>query len=84
MSRVAKHPIPIPSGVEVTIDVGTVTVKGPKGEQNLNLHPDIVLQKNEKFLQIEHNGDGTSAIAGTMRALVNNLVAYHQLLSIMT
>ena len=74
MSRVAKDPIPIPSGVEVTIDVGTVTAKGPKGEQYLNLHPDIVLQQNEDFLQIEYHGEGTSAIAGTMRALVNNLV----------
>ena len=74
MSRVAKNPIPIPSGVEVTIDVGTVTAKGPKGEQYLKLHPDIVLQQNDNFLQIDHDGDGTSAIAGTMRALVNNLV----------
>ena len=33
MSRIGKHPIAIPAGVDVTIDGSTVTVKGPKGTQ---------------------------------------------------
>ena len=74
MSRVAKNPIPIPSGVDVTIDSGNVTAKGPKGEQFLELHPSIVLEQEDNVLRVEQAADGTTAIAGTTRSLVNNLI----------
>jgi len=66
--------IPVPSGVDVEIDSKRVTAKGPKGKLNLQLHPDIILHKTDNHLQIEQLNQGSSAIAGTMRALVNNLI----------
>ncbi|MDX1487660.1 MAG: 50S ribosomal protein L6, partial [Acidiferrobacterales bacterium] len=39
MSRVAKSPVTVPNGVEVNIDADSVSVKGPKGQLNLALHP---------------------------------------------
>ena len=39
MSRIGRKPIVIPAGVEVTIDGTNVTVKGPKGTLNSNIHP---------------------------------------------
>ena len=74
MSRIAKSPIPVPSGVDIKIDSGTVTAKGPKGEQRLDLHPSVVLNQAENVLKVEQINGESSAIAGTMRALVNNLV----------
>ncbi|MEO1886978.1 MAG: 50S ribosomal protein L6, partial [Methyloprofundus sp.] len=38
MSRIAKNPITIPTGVEVKVDGSTVSVKGSKGQLSLNLH----------------------------------------------
>ena len=74
MSRIGKSLIPVPSGVDVEIDSKRVTAKGPKGKLNLQLHPDIILHKTDNHLQIEQLNQGSSAIAGTMRALVNNLI----------
>jgi large subunit ribosomal protein L6 len=75
MSRVARNPITVPLGVEVSIDGVQVKVKGPKGELNLKLHSSVFLRQHEGTLRIEQfAADGNMAIAGTMRALVNNLV----------
>ena len=74
MSRIAKNPVLIPSGVEIKIEPGKVMAKGPKGEHYLNLHSDIKLHHKGDLLQVEETESGSSAIAGTMRSLVNNLV----------
>ena len=39
MSRIAKMPIPVPSGLEVSLGSGEIRVKGPKGELAMRLHP---------------------------------------------
>jgi len=74
MSRVAKNPIPIPSGVEVTIDSRNITAKGPKGELCMELHPSVTLEQKDNILRIQLSADSSTAIAGTMRSLVSNLV----------
>jgi large subunit ribosomal protein L6 len=74
MSRVAKNPIPLPSGVEVKIDSGNVSAKGPKGELFMELHPSVILEQEDKILRIRLSEEGSTAIAGTMRSLVSNLV----------
>ena len=74
MSRVAKNPISLPSGVEVTIDSGNVSAKGPKGELFMELHPSVILEQEDKILRIRLSEEGSTAIAGTMRSLVSNLV----------
>ncbi len=74
MSRVAKNPIAIPSGVEVNVVDGMVKVKGPKGELSQSLHPTVELKQADNVINMSAREDSAWAIAGTMRALVNNMV----------
>ena len=74
MSRVAKEPIPVPSGVDIKIASGRVTAKGPKGEISMDLNSAVSLRQEENLLRVELADEGSAAIAGTMRSLVNNLV----------
>lgn len=74
MSRVAKNPITIPSGVEVNIVDGMVKVKGPKGELSQSLHPSVELNQSDNVINMSAREDSAWAVAGTMRALVNNMV----------
>ncbi len=76
MSRVAKKPIQLPKDVEVTLDGQHVVVKGTKGILNLNLHPSVRLKQEGNVLQVspESETDQHRSLAGTMRALLNNMV----------
>lgn len=74
MSRIAKAPITIPAGVDVNINGQNVQVKGPKGTMELNLHPSISLVMEDSILKIQEPAKNAVAMAGTMRALLNNLV----------
>jgi large subunit ribosomal protein L6 len=76
MSRIAKAPINIPSGVNVDIDGAAVTVKGPKGTLSWNLHPTVSLTSEDQTLQVAPVSDKGNdwAMAGTTRALINNMV----------
>lgn len=76
LSRIAKNPIVIPSGVNVTIDGRTVTVKGPKGQLTVGVHQDVtvVQEENEIRCSIRHNSIMAKAMSGTARALINNMV----------
>ncbi len=75
MSRVAKNPVDLPSSVEVKMSGRTIQVKGPKGELSLNLHStvDMVHEGNQIRLAASTD-DSAMAMAGTMRALVSNMV----------
>jgi large subunit ribosomal protein L6 len=74
MSRVAKDPIQLPSGVEVKLNGGDLTVKGSKGALALTLVEGIQLSQEDSVLTFDYESDKLSAIAGTTRALVNNMV----------
>ena len=76
MSRVAKQPIPLPKGVEVTIQEQEVAVKGSKGALSMVLHPAVSIEQNDGSLQVKPSSDAANhrAMAGTMRVLVNNMV----------
>ena len=76
MSRVAKAPIAIPKGVSVEIAGQAVKVKGPKGSMEWMVHPMVVVSQEEGTLQIRPAEGQESAwtMAGTTRALVNNMV----------
>ncbi len=76
MSRVANSPIPIPGGVDVRVDGALVTIKGSKGEQTVGLHDSVKLvQDGEQLcIQMADEHQPNTAMAGTMRALVNNAV----------
>lgn len=74
MSRVAKKPITVPSGVDININGSQVSVKGPKGNLELVLHPSVNLAENDGQFQVEPDNDKHLAMAGTYRALVDNMV----------
>ena len=74
MSRVAKQPITVPSGVDININGSQVNVKGPKGKLELILHPFVNLAENDGQYQVEPDSDKHLAMAGTYRALVDNMV----------
>jgi large subunit ribosomal protein L6 len=74
MSRVAKNPISIPAGVELNISGSALKVKGPKGNLELNLHPNVSLEENDGQYLVKPDNDKSMAMAGTFRALVNNMV----------
>jgi large subunit ribosomal protein L6 len=76
MSRVAKNPITLPKGVETAIAGSAITVKGSKGSLNIDLHNDVEVQQDGNVLQVSaKNGSRqANALAGTFRALINNMV----------
>lgn len=74
MSRVAKKPITLPKGVELNSDGRKVSVKGAKGTLQMLLHPKVSLERDGDVLQTVPASDQDWAMAGTMRALLNNMV----------
>jgi large subunit ribosomal protein L6 len=76
MSRVAKNPVQLPSGVEVKLDGKTLNVKGSKGELSMVVHDMVDVAQEDNTLKFSANSEDKSAdaMAGTMRALANNLV----------
>ncbi len=77
MSRVAKKSISIPKGVEVTVSGNTVTVKGTSGQmqQTISDLVDVVCNDaNEIVVSVHQDNKASWSMAGTTRALVNNLV----------
>lgn len=74
MSRIAKSPISIPAGVEFSESDGVVRVKGAKGSLEMTLHPAIVLSFEGGVVSISPIKEEDMAMAGTMRALIANMV----------
>lgn len=75
MSRVAKNPVDLPSSVEVKMSGRHIQVKGPKGELSLNLHPTVDMVHEDNQIRLAATTDDSAmAMAGTMRALVSNMV----------
>ncbi len=75
MSRIAKYPVELPKGVEVTLTEAHVSVKGPLGTLNQILLPSVKIERDGDKLQVRA-GDGVDAgaMSGTMRALLANMV----------
>ena len=76
MSRVGKKPIPVPDGVEVRVAGTHITVKGPKGELERDLPPEITVAEEDGQLVVTRPNDErrNRAFHGLVRALVNNMV----------
>jgi len=76
MSRIGQAPIPIPAGVDVTIEGRVVTVKGPKGELSRTVPATITVQQVEGELRVTRPDDerDNRALHGLTRSLVNNMV----------
>ena len=76
MSRIGRAPIPVPSGVDVTIADRHITVKGPKGTLERDLPGVITVRKEDDQLVVERPDDerDNRAQHGLTRSLVNNMV----------
>ena len=76
MSRIGKSPIPVPSGVDVTVTGRTIAVKGPKGSLERELPGAITVRQEGEELLVERPDDErqTRAMHGLVRSLVNNMV----------
>jgi large subunit ribosomal protein L6 len=76
MSRIGKAPIPVPSGVDITIEGQSVAVKGPKGSLSRDLPGEISIRRDGETLYVERLDDEreSRAFHGLARALVNNMV----------
>lgn len=76
MSRIAKNPVHLPNGVDVTLQGQSITVKGGKGTLNLDIHSSVEVVREESVLTFiaRHGDKGARALAGCTRSLVNNMV----------
>ena len=76
MSRVAKKPIPLPTGVQINIQERLVEVKGPKGTLAMQMHDDVSASVDAGVLNVTAANEAPRAWAqaGTARALLNNMV----------
>lgn len=76
MSRIGNKPVEIPEGVEVQVEPGRVTVKGPKGELTQELSRDMTVKIDDGVLTVERPTDRGPhrALHGLTRSLVQNMV----------
>ncbi len=76
MSRIGKKPIEMPEGVEVKIEDNMVTVKGPKGELQKEIRPEIKVEikDNEILVSPEKETKRTKAFWGLSRTLISNMI----------
>ena len=76
MSRIANNPVTIPKGVEINLNGRELNVKGSKGNLSLTLHELVDISQEDETLQLKavKSSKESKALAGTFRALVNNMV----------
>ena len=78
MSRIGKQPVPIASGVDVTVEGGTIRVKGPQGELTYAHHPNMTVSvdSDSKTVRVDRpdNQRENRALHGLTRALIANMV----------
>ncbi|MCK8115632.1 50S ribosomal protein L6 [Anaerosoma tenue] len=76
MSRIGKQPIPVPAGVEVTIEGTDVTVKGPKGVLSQSFDPDMQITLEDGAVLVRRPTDGRRhrSLHGLTRTLISNMV----------
>lgn len=76
MSRIGKKPVKIPNGVTIELKNGMISVKGPKGELNDRINPDvnIVLKDDNVIIERKSDAKKVKALHGLWRALVQNMV----------
>jgi large subunit ribosomal protein L6 len=76
VSRIGKKPIEIPKGVTITKDGSSIKVKGPKGELERKVHPNITVEIKDNELVVSRPDDTkeNKALHGLTRALIQNMV----------
>ena len=76
MSRIGRMPVAVPDGVEIIEQDGALTVRGPRGELQRQLHPEMRLEREDGRLLVRRPTDEPRhrALHGLTRTLVNNMV----------
>ena len=76
MSRIGNMPVTVPAGVEVKIDGQHITVKGPKGSLERDIHPNIKVELDGNEIKVTRPDDSklNRSLHGTTRALIHNMV----------
>ncbi len=76
MSRIGRKPIPVPAGVEVTIDGNLVRVKGARGELQRELHSDMIVRREADEILVERPSESGPhrSLHGLSRTLVANMI----------
>jgi large subunit ribosomal protein L6 len=74
MSRVANNPLTLPSGVEVKLNGKDLSIKGSKGTLELSVVEGVQVSQDDNVLTIGYDSDRFKPMAGTTRALLNNMV----------
>ncbi|MEX2425916.1 MAG: 50S ribosomal protein L6 [Thermomicrobiaceae bacterium] len=76
MSRIGFKPIPVPDGVEITVKPGNVHVKGPKGELNQMINPEMVVKQENSTLEVQRPSEKRKfqQLHGLTRTLIANMI----------
>ncbi|WP_217125734.1 50S ribosomal protein L6 [Hydrogenophilus thiooxidans] len=76
MSRIAKQPVVLPKGVEVTVSGDVVRAKGPLGQLEMKVHPAVAIEVADGAARVRPKAAivRSNMYAGTMRALLANMV----------
>jgi large subunit ribosomal protein L6 len=76
MSRIGKLPVTVPSGVDVTVEASTVTVKGPKGTLSHRVASPITVDRSDGALEVKRPNDEreSRSLHGLTRTLIANMV----------
>ena len=76
MSRIGNKPITVPEGVEVKLDGQHITVKGPKGTLEREVHKNISLEMNDNVIKVTRKNDepANRSLHGLTRTLINNMI----------
>lgn len=76
MSRIGRKPVEVPKGVDITLSGQDLKVKGPKGELELNIHPEMAVALEDGVITVTRPSDQPNhrALHGLTRALIANMV----------
>ena len=74
MSRVAKKPVALPKGVDCQVQAGAITIKGPKGTLKMASPANVDVAVDGGAVQLKAKDQNDTKMAGTLRALINNMV----------
>jgi large subunit ribosomal protein L6 len=75
MSRVAKNPISVPSGIEINLNEKTISVSGTKGKSEFAFPDTVSATLSDDIITVSYDESSSesTALAGTTRSLINNM-----------